>query len=125
MSTDTENTDEKANDFTAIYDYVRTIPPGQVLSYGDVGQAVGATARTVGWAMGAIVEDDSAEPVPWHRVVGADGYLRIARRSAELAKEQRTRLESEGVTFDNKNCVRAEFFGEILPPEPQQKLEID
>lgn len=91
--------------FDPIFAFVRTIPSGKVLSYGQVGQAVGETARTVGWAMSLVPQD-----VPWHRVVGADGYLRIARRAAELAAEQRHRLESEGVHFDDKNCVKPEFF---------------
>ena len=93
--------------FAVIYDFVRTIPKGKVLSYGEVGQAVGETARTVGWAMSYVPYD-----VPWHRVVGADGYLRIARRAAELAAEQRRRLESEGVALDAKDCVRSEYFWE-------------
>jgi methylated-DNA-protein-cysteine methyltransferase related protein len=97
------------NEFSAIYARVRAIPSGKVMSYGEVGQAVGVTARTVGWAMAMAVEDASG-PIPWHRVVGADGSLRIARRAAELAQEQRTRLEAEGVQFDDKGCVRPEYF---------------
>lgn len=97
--------DEKKGRFETIFDYVRTIPTGRVLAYGEVGQAVGETARTVGWAMSLVPKD-----VPWHRVVGADGYLRIARRAAELATEQRRRLQEEGVILNEKDCVLAEYF---------------
>ncbi len=82
---------EDTASFAAIYDFVRSIPPGRVASYGDVGAAVGVTARTVGWAMSVAPED-----VPWQRVVGADGYLRIAKRSPHLKEKQRTLLEAEG-----------------------------
>jgi methylated-DNA-protein-cysteine methyltransferase-like protein len=99
--------------FDAIYDYVRTVPRGRVVSYGEVGQAVGEMARTVGWAMSLTPED-----VPWQRVVGADGYLRIARRSAESAKRQRSLLEAEGVTFDANGYVERRFF--LSEGEPEQ-----
>lgn len=111
--------DENKGEFSNIYDFVRTIPPGRVLSYGDVGRAVGATARTVGWAMGICPDG-----VPWQRVVGADGYLRIARRSLELKAQQRSFLESEGVGFDDKDCVLAKFFGTIVQDAEQETLNL-
>lgn len=89
----------------AVFAHVRTIPPGQVSSYGEVGQAVGAGARAVGWALHFVPSD-----VPWQRVVGADGALRISKRSPHLALRQRQLLESEGVTFDEKNRVERRFF---------------
>jgi methylated-DNA-protein-cysteine methyltransferase-like protein len=95
----------EAGEFAAIYAAVREIPPGRVMSYGEVGALVGAGARTVGWAMSF-----APEGVPWQRVVGADGYLRIAKRSPHLQTLQRTLLEAEGVAFDDKNCVERRFF---------------
>jgi len=62
-------------DFEAIYQVVRAIPRGRVMSYGQVGSLAGSTARTVGWAMANVPDD-----VPWQRVVGADGKLPIAKR---------------------------------------------
>ena len=93
------------NDFAAIYSYVRTIPPGRVVSYGEVGQQIGATARTVGWAMSQTPED-----VPWQRVVGSDGYLRIAARSPHLKALQEQLLQDEGVQFDEKGRVQIAYF---------------
>jgi methylated-DNA-protein-cysteine methyltransferase-like protein len=89
----------------AVYAYVRSIPPGRVLSYGDVGQAVGVGARAVGWALSFCPPD-----VPWQRVVGADGYLRIAKRSPHLKLRQKQLLEGEGVVFDDKERVERRFF---------------
>jgi methylated-DNA-protein-cysteine methyltransferase related protein len=95
------------DEFEAIYALVRTIPAGCVLSYGEVGDRVGARPRTVGRAMAHVAEEDK---VPWHRVVGSDGTLRIAKQSPVLALEQRRRLEQEGVVFTTQNRVPLESF---------------
>lgn len=87
--------------FDAINAVVRRIPPGSVMSYGQVAGLAGCTARVAGWAMANVTEDD----VPWHRVVGSDGYLRIGRRSVALKELQRRLLTEEGVTFKSGDCV--------------------
>ena len=46
--------------------------------------------------MNQIADEDEA---PWQRVVGSDGYLRIAKRSQAWAQRQRALLEAEGVGF--------------------------
>ena len=81
---------------------VRLIPPGRVMSYGQVGDAVGCTARQAGWAMNQAW--DGAD-VPWQRVVGSDGHLRTAKRSPLLAAQQKELLEAEGVTFRESGGV--------------------
>ena len=81
---------------------VLLIPPGQVMSYGQVGDEVGCSAREAGWAMQQAPDENV---VPWQRVVGSDGYLRIGRRSQPLMQRQRELLESEGVTFKANGCV--------------------
>ena len=95
------------DEFEVIYTLVRTIPAGCVLSYGEVGDRVGARPRTVGRAMAHCAEEDH---VPWHRVVGSDGTLRVARYSPVLALEQRRRLEAEGVIFDASGRVLIAYF---------------
>jgi methylated-DNA-[protein]-cysteine S-methyltransferase len=57
-----------------VYAVARTIPPGRVLSYGEVALRVGgdATARAVGQALGA---NPFPIVVPCHRVVAAAGAL--------------------------------------------------
>ncbi len=87
--------------FQSIFDIVRAIPPGRVMSYGQVGAEAGASARVVGWAMANVPDGE----VPWQRVVGADGYLRIGRRSVVLQEVQRKLLEREGVAFRENGCV--------------------
>ena len=81
---------------------VRLIPPGQVMSYGQVGEGVGCSAREAGWAMNQAPDE---EDVPWQRVVGSDGRLRIGKRSPYLAQRQRELLEAEGVAFKENGDV--------------------
>jgi len=89
-----------------VYAFVRQIPTGKVLSYGQVAEACGVpSARQVGRWM-AFAPDD----VPWWRVVGADGTLRIQRRDPMLAQLQRAHLASEGVQFDPEGRVLMEQF---------------
>ena len=69
---------------------IESIPPGRVMTYGDVAEYVGTrSARTVGRVL---AQDDGS--VPWHRVLRADGSL-----ADHLYTEQRQRLLTEGVRF--------------------------
>ena len=80
---------------------VKLIPSGEVMSYGQVGDAVGCSAREAGWAMNQALREE----IPWQRVMGSDGTLRIGRRSLALMQAQRELLEAEGVTFKANGCV--------------------
>ena len=77
---------------------VRRIPRGRVATYGQVAALAGhpGHARQVGYALSALAVD---APVPWHRVVNAQG--RISPRSGDCggAMMQRMRLEREGVAL--------------------------
>jgi methylated-DNA-protein-cysteine methyltransferase-like protein len=69
---------------------VESIPPGRVMTYGDIAEYVGVPSpRLVGRVLSL---DDGS--VPWHRVVKADGTC-----APHLDAEQRSRLASEGVRF--------------------------
>jgi methylated-DNA-protein-cysteine methyltransferase-like protein len=78
--------------FPKILAQVRRIPKGRVSTYGAVAAAAGhpGAARQVVWALRA------GEGVPWHRVVGAGGKIRL---TGENGFEQRLRLRSEGVVI--------------------------
>jgi methylated-DNA-protein-cysteine methyltransferase-like protein len=78
----------------AVYELVRQVPAGDVITYGEVARLCGTVPVAVGRALAECPED-----VPWHRVIGARGDLPIARRGEEYAAEQRRLLESEGVRF--------------------------
>lgn len=85
--------------FTAeVYDIVRQIPAGRVLSYGRVAELAGWPnhSRAVGRAM---KEAPLALGLPCHRVVAADG------RTVPGWHEQALLLLSEGVRLKANGCV--------------------
>jgi len=79
-----------------VYEIVRRIPPGRVMTYGQIAEILGEgyTPRTVGFVMHAANEDD-----PWHRVINAQGGCSTGRIVLPADKQQRM-LEAEGVRFD-------------------------
>ena len=76
-----------------VYQLVKQIPRGRVLSYGALAKALRLRggARSAGRAMAA---PPSGKGIPWHRVVGERGKILIREPYASLQKKL---LESEGV----------------------------
>jgi methylated-DNA-protein-cysteine methyltransferase-like protein len=76
-----------------VYNLVKQIPRGRVLSYGALAKTLRLPggARTAGRAMAAT---PSGKGIPWHRVVGERGKILIREPYASLQKKL---LESEGV----------------------------
>ena len=80
------------------------IPSGKVATYGQVAALAGmpSHARLVGRTLGNL---PSGTRLPWHRVVNAN--LRISpREGSDGHREQRQRLESEGVEFMGQRVAR-------------------
>ena len=81
---------------------IRAIPRGKVSTYGGVARAAGfpGAARMVARIL------RRGFGLPWQRVVGAGGQIKL---TGDSAIEQRLRLEAEGVRFrgrkvDMKQC---------------------
>jgi methylated-DNA-protein-cysteine methyltransferase-like protein len=93
-----------------IHAVVRRIPPGRVATYGQVAALAGLPrqARLVGYAMAGLPD---GSPVPWHRVINAEGRISTRREGPGGAVLQRLRLEQEGVHFDARGRVDLETFG--------------
>lgn len=86
-----------------IYELVRQIPKGKVLSYGQLAAAAGSprACRAVGSAMRFAPE---YLDLPCHRVVNKAGEM-APDFAFGGAEEQRTRLEEEGVLFRTDGTV--------------------
>jgi methylated-DNA-protein-cysteine methyltransferase-like protein len=82
--------------FRAVWAWVRRIPRGRVMTYGQIANLVEdrLSPRAVGWAM-----HGCPPRVPWHRVVNAQGACSTDRRPDLPGGMQRTLLEGEGVRF--------------------------
>ena len=79
--------------YEQVYDIVKQVPYGKVISYGQIARVLGRprAAREVGRAMRICPADD----IPWQRVVMADGTV-AGGIHADIRKAM---LESEGVIF--------------------------
>ena len=80
-----------------VYEIVRRIPAGRVMTYGQIADMLGEgyTARTVGFVMHSADE----ETTPWHRVINSQGGCSTGRVILPPDKQQRM-LEAEGVEFN-------------------------
>jgi methylated-DNA-protein-cysteine methyltransferase-like protein len=83
----------------SVWQVVRGIPRGHVLTYGEVARLAGMSraARRVSQAMRRAPRNMK---LPWHRVVNAQGKISIPEDSPGF-QIQKTLLEEEGVVFLN------------------------
>jgi methylated-DNA-protein-cysteine methyltransferase-like protein len=83
----------------AIRKVIRQIPRGRVATYAQVAAAAGYPLyhRQV-----VQVLRKAGDALPWHRVLGAGGEIRL---KGDMAHEQRVRLEMEGVRFRGKRVA--------------------
>ena len=82
-----------------VYDLVRQIPPGKVMTYGQIAIVLGEgyTPRTVGYVMNGA----DTERVPWQRVINSQGACSTGRMTVPINLQQKM-LEDEGVKFNEK-----------------------
>jgi methylated-DNA-protein-cysteine methyltransferase-like protein len=86
------------NFYERVYSFVRRIPSGSVVTYGQIALELGApsASRAVGYALRNL---PAGATVPWWRVINASGAIVLKGRGA-AADLQRELLEGEGVRFD-------------------------
>lgn len=98
-----------ATTYRRIYIVVSAIPEGRVATYGQVARLAGmpGQARLVGYALSSLHD---RVPVPWHRVVNAEGRISPRSGGSQADAVQRLRLESEGVNFDERGRIPLDRF---------------
>jgi methylated-DNA-protein-cysteine methyltransferase-like protein len=89
---------------------IRTIPRGKVSTYGAIARVAGfpGAARQVA----AILRRGFG--LPWQRVLGAGGEIKLR---GDSAIEQRFRLEAEGVRFRGRRVDMKACEFKRIPPE--------
>jgi methylated-DNA-protein-cysteine methyltransferase-like protein len=102
------------NYYDRVYELVRTVPAGRVVTYGQVAEAMGAYggARAVGYALRALNDPDG---IPWWRVVNASGGI-SPRGEGHGAEIQREMLTAEGVEFGLAGTVDLRRYRAVLVP---------
>jgi methylated-DNA-protein-cysteine methyltransferase-like protein len=93
--------------YETIYRLVRQVPPGRVITYGQVAKIVGGcSAQMVGYAMAAL---QPGMDVPWQRVINAKG--RISPHGFGYGSAmQRQLLEEEGIIFQPDNSIDMDAY---------------
>ena len=91
---------------------ILSIPVGKVSTYGRVAAAAGSPLYHR--AVARLLRTDPPDHLPWHRVLGAGGEIKLRH---EAAKEQRARLKMEGVKFRGKLVDMERFEHAIRPWE--------
>lgn len=96
------------NFFERVYEYVKTVPAGKVVTYGQIAFALGMprASRAVGYALHV-----NPQPViiPCHRVVNRFGRLAPAFAFGGT-DAQKQLLLAEGVEVDEQNIVDLEIY---------------
>ena len=106
-----------------VYAIVRQIPPGMVMTYGQLAIVLGEgyTARTVGFVMHGA--DDG---VPWQRVINSQGKCSTGRLTIPLNLQQEL-LETEGVIFSDKgkcDLRKFQWWLEGFGPEDNDQISL-
>jgi methylated-DNA-protein-cysteine methyltransferase-like protein len=94
---------------------IRSIPSGKVSTYGAVAKGAGFP----GAARQVVATLHRSVGLPWHRVLGAGGHIKLC---GDNAIEQRLRLEAEGVHFRGRRVDMAQHEYRF-PPVKRVKKE--
>lgn len=90
---------------------VESIPPGQVMTYGDVAASIGSrAARAVGQTMARYGSD-----LPWWRVIRSGGYPPVCHERQAL---QHYRAESTPLTWSASGVFRVDIAAARWIPPP-------
>ena len=77
-----------------IIDAIRRVPPGRVASYGQIARCAGSP-RAARQVARILHSSSHVQRLPWHRILGADGNLRLSLGAG--LEEQASLLRAEGV----------------------------
>lgn len=105
-----------AEAFECIWAVVRRIPSGRVATYGQVAAEAGFAKRPR-LAGQALNHTPAGMKLPWHRVVNAQGRIALPAGSTG-ARQQRQRLEAEGVVFRGERIDLARYRWQPRSPAP-------
>ena len=100
--------ERRDNYYDRVYELVRSVPAGRVVTYGQIAVALGSptAARATGYALHNLPDDTD---VPWWRVINTRGAISLKGRGPQ-ADLQRLLLEREGVPFDGEGRTNLRHY---------------
>ncbi len=103
-----------------VYEIVREIPVGRVMTYGQIAEILGEgyTPRTVGFVM----HGADTKETPWQRVINSQGACSTGKMTVPVNLQQQI-LEDEGVKFNEKG--RCDLKTYQWSPEDSDNKEDD
>ncbi|WP_204794861.1 MGMT family protein [Oceanisphaera litoralis] len=96
----------KADHSHKVLTLLALVPPGQVVSYGQLADLAGLPGRAR--LVGRILRTQDTSMLPWHRVVAANGHISLPRGS-DGWHEQRQRLLAEGILLNGDRVAMAQY----------------
>lgn len=83
---------------------IQQIPPGRVMTYGQVAAAAGNPrgARQIARVLHSM---SAKHDLPWHRIINAQGGISTPTDREDKGSLQQELLEAEGVVFSNDRKV--------------------
>jgi methylated-DNA-protein-cysteine methyltransferase-like protein len=99
------------NFYQQVYDLVRQIPKGRVMTYGQIAVLLGkpTASRAVGYALH---RTPVGQNIPWQRVINSQGKISPRGAGDKLHDPplQRLLLEDEGITFDAQGKIHLDQY---------------
>ncbi len=94
-----------------IVEFIRSIPPGRVVSYGAVAELSGSPAGAAGARQVARILHSMSRSygLPWWRVVRKDGSIALGDEEGRILQSRL--LESEGVEFASPGRIDMGIYG--------------
>ena len=104
-----------------VFDLVRRIPRGRVMTYGQIAACLGSrlSPRAVGWMLHRCPDD-----VPWQRVVNAAGRCSTDRIPDFPKGMQQSFLEGEGVVFSPSGVLDLDHYRWSLSGDESSRLGV-
>jgi|AGTN01.1.fsa_nt_gi Predicted methylated DNA-protein cysteine methyltransferase len=110
--------------FEQVYEIVKKIPRGKVLTYGHISKKMNGrlSAAAVGWALNGLSSEKAklkgydSKTVPWHRVLNSKGKISTQEESPLEGSDGRSvtmqqfMLEREGVEFERDGSLNLEKY---------------
>ena len=95
--------------YEKVYNLVKKIPRGKVMTYGQIGQVLDLNPRVVGWALNRLAKVRAgfkpAPTVPWQRVINSKGSISTNKLMNIPLDLQKKLLEKEGVVFNKEEKI--------------------